>query len=444
MPAQQKTVQIPHNFILRDYQVGIWDHMTQDKPGLRAVWIAHRRAGKDKTMLNIMIRKMFQRVGTYAYFFPTFTQGRLVLWDGMDRDGFRFMDHFPPEIVKRKNESTMTIELINGSIFRIIGTDNFNSVVGANVIGAIFSEYSLQDPRAWGFIRPMLAENGGWAIFNYTPRGENHGYDLLKLAQNSPDWYVEVLDVTKTKAIPPEVLLGEQMEMRRLTGSDALYEQEFMCNFKVAVQGAYYGNEIAAANIGGRITKVPYERELPVHTVWDLGVGDATAIWFYQIVGSEVHCIDYYENEGIGMDKYIQYIKNLPYVYGRHYGPHDITVREFSSGKARIDTAYELGINFDIVPRLSFEDGIMSTRLLFPRIWFDEEKCERGLTCLKNYHKEYDDKNKVYRDHPLHDWSSNAADAFRYLALSVQSDIYVKKEPSREYRVQQESFDPYD
>lgn len=439
-----KKIDIPHKFVLRPYQESLWDYMVDDKPNKRAVWIAHRRAGKDKTMLNIMIRKMFQRIGTYAYFFPTFTQGRRVLWDGMDKDGFRFMDHFPKEVVKRKNATTMTIELINGSIFQVLGTDNYNSIVGANVIGSVFSEYSLQDPRAWGFIRPMLAENGGWAIFNYTPRGHNHGFDLLKLAQNQTDWYVEILDVNKTNAIPAEVLVGERQEMLRLSGSDALYQQEYMCDFSVPVQGAYYVNELTIASEQGRITKVPYEMELPVHTAWDLGVGDATAIWFYQVVGGEVRVIDYYEDEGEGMLHYFKVLKEKGYVYGEHYAPHDIAVREFTMGKARIDIAREVGINFRIVPRLGLDDGIMSTRLLFNRMWFDETKCERGLECLKNYHKEYDDKNKVYRDHPLHDWASNGADAFRYLCLSVQSDVYVKDKPSSEYRIETEGFDPYE
>ena len=418
--------------------------MVDDKPNKRAVWITHRRAGKDKTMINIMIRKMLQRVGTYAYFFPTFTQGRRILWDGMDKDGFHFIDHFPKEVVRRKNTTTMTIELINGSIFQILGTDNYNSIVGANVIGAVFSEYSLQDPRAWGFIRPMLAENGGWAIFNYTPRGHNHGYDLLKLAQSRTDWYVEILDVTKTNAIPPEVLLSERQEMLRLSGSDALYQQEYMCDFSVPVQGSYYVEGLTQAGEQGRIGNVPYEMELPVHTAWDLGVGDATAIWFYQVIGGEVHAIDYYEDEGEGMLHYFKVLKERGYVYGEHYAPHDIAVREFTMGKARIDIAREVGINFRIVPKLSLDDGIMSTRLLFNRMWFDEVKCERGLECLKNYRKEYDDKNKTYRDHPMHDWASHGADAFRYLCLSVQSDVYVKSRPTLDYRIEAEGFDPYD
>lgn len=413
-------VELPYNFTPRSYQMGLWNYMCEQPnvPGLRAVFVAHRRAGKDKEFINIVVTKMQERVGTYYYMFPTYKQGRQILWEGIDKDGFKFMDHFPKELVKRRNDTTMLLELYGGQKFQIIGTDNYNHIVGTNPVGMAFSEYSLQDPMAWNIMRPILAENGGWAMFNMTPRGKNHGWDILQMAKQQ-GWYNEVLDVDKTGVIPRDVLDREREEMRRSTGSDSLFRQEYYCDFTVPIQGAYYEEQINHAYDTGRVGLVPYERAIPVNTVWDLGVGDSTAIWFYQLIGSEVRVINYYENHGKGLDYYAKVLQDKGYVYGEHYAPHDIRVKELGSGKTRLEIARELGIHFRLVPSVSIADGITSARLLFDRCWFDEKNCEQGLSALKFYHKEFDEKNRVYNDRPAHDWSSHASDGFRYLALSV-------------------------
>jgi len=200
-----EVITLPHNFTPRDYQLPLLKAL--DKGYKRAIAVWHRRSGKDLVMLNYIAKCMYERVGTYYYFFPTYRQAKKVIWNGMTRDGVKFTDAFPKDLRVRTNDSEMLIEMDNGSIFQLIGTDNIDAVMGANPIGCVFSEWSLQNPSAWDYIRPILAENNGWAVFIYTPRGKNHGYSLLKTARAYPDvWYSEVLTVEDTKAIDVETL----------------------------------------------------------------------------------------------------------------------------------------------------------------------------------------------------------------------------------------------
>ena len=388
----------------------------------RAALIWHRRSGKDKTLVNFTAKKTLERVGGYYYFFPTYKQGKKILWEGRDKDGFRFIDHFPKEIRDGKpNDTELKIKLKNGSLFQIVGTNDIDSIVGTNPVGCVFSEYSLQDPRAWDYIRPILAENDGWAVFNYTPRGENHGHDLYEFARNDPNWFCQRLTVDDTKAISPEVLEQERKEIIQKNGDDALFWQEYYCSFEVPIQGSYYAKQLRDAEQEARIGNVPHEKTLPVDTWWDLGVNDTNSIWFTQAVGHEVRIIDYYEANGEGLPHYAKVLQEKGYVYGRHHFPHDIKVRELGTGKSRLETAESLGLKpNDIVPKLDVEDGIEAARAILNRCWFDNAKCKRGLNALRSYHKEYDEMNKTYRNHPHHDWSSNGADAFRYLAVGFK------------------------
>jgi hypothetical protein len=384
----------------------------------RAVKVWHRRAGKEKSDINHTAKEMFRRVGAYYYIFPTYRQGNRVLWEGMDKSGFRFMDHIPLALRKRTDQTKMFIETVNGSTFQIIGSDNIDSIVGANPVGVVFSEFSLQDPQAWDYIRPILAENGGWAIFNFTPRGKNHAYDLLEYAKNDPNWYVSVLSVEDTKAITPEVLEQERKEIIAKNGDDAIFLQEYYCSFEASVQGSYYGAQLAQAEKEGRIKRVPYDPAVKVDTWWDLGVGDAMSIICTQSVGREVHLIDYIEGEGEGIPYYMAALQQKGYVFGQHYWPHDGEARELSTGVSRKETAEKLGLSpINIVENIGLDDGIQATRLFLSRCWIDSEKCKRLIDALKSYHKEYDEKRKVYKNKPEHDWSSHPADAARYMSV---------------------------
>lgn len=413
------TVNLPHHYNPRPYQIPLLEAM--DSGYLRAIQVWHRRAGKEKTdFAGLVVPKMFERIGEYYYVFPELAQGRKVIWDGTDREGFKLLDHIPRELIVSKNDTEMKVKVKGGSLLQVIGSDRFDSTMGTNPKGIVFSEYALQDPRCWGFYRPILAENGGWAVFNFTPRGENHAKDLLDLAEDDPKhWHVDIKTVDDTGAIPKDVLDQERKEIMRLYGSDALFLQEYYCDFNVPISGAYYAVHISRAIRDGRIGQVPYEPKLLVDTYWDLGVNDRMAIWFVQQNGAEIRLIDYMEGSDQGLDYYIPLVLQKPYRFGKHVAPHDIEVRELTNGRSRRDTAASMGMRFRVAPKLDVEDGIDAVRNIFDRCWFDKVACKDGINALKSYHKAFDAKRRTYANHPYHDWSSNGADAFRYMATSI-------------------------
>jgi len=414
---------IPYNYQPRPYQLPILKAL--DSGIKRAVAVWHRRSGKEKTFINYVCKAAFQRVGTYFYMFPTYAQAKKVLWDGRDREGFPFMGHIPREVIKHKNETELRVELVNGSAIQLIGTDNIDSVLGTNPVGCVFSEYAMQDPRAWDYMRPILRENGGWSIFDYTPRGKNHGYSLYQMAKDNPEWFAEVLTIDHTKAISHADIDKERAEGM----SEELIQQEYYCSFEGVQVGSYYGKQLQQAESDKRIGRVPFESGLGVETWWDLGIGDSTAIWFTQSVNREIRVIDYYEASGEGLPHYVKKLQEKPYVYSGHYAPHDIQVRELGSGRSRKETAESLGIVFQVVKNLPIDDGIEAARTILSRCWFDREKCSRGLDALASYHKAYDDKLKDWKSYPQHDWASHAADAFRYLAVGHKTTPIKTKEP---------------
>ena len=417
IPQQTKVVQIP-SFSPRSYQLPFFKAM--DRGIKRAVLVFHRRAGKEVMCWNYMIREAAcSRVGTYCYFFPTSRLGRRILWDGANKEGKRFIDYIPQEIIKgQPNSVEMKIELVNGSVIQIMGTDQIINV-GINPVGCVFSEFSLQDPRSWDFIRPILRENDGWAVFNFTPRGKNHAYDLYMMAKDNPEWFCQRLTIEDTG-----VLSKEDMDAERREGmSEHLIQQEYYTNFDQGIEGAYYAKLLNEAEKEERIGKVPHDPHALVHTAWDLGVSDSTAIIFYQNVGQEIHIIDTYSAEGEGLNHYASVLQKKAdengWKYGRHIAPHDIQVRELGSGaQSRLQIARGLGINFEIAPNISIMDGIEKVRGLFPRLWIDKDKCLYFIKCVENYHKTFNERLNVYSDRPCHDFSSHYCDSLRYLCLS--------------------------
>ena len=415
---------IPHNYKPRQYQMGLWDAMINDKKK-RAIYVWHRRAGKDLLALNrILYSAMFEAVGTYWHIFPSYAQGAKSVWQETNSEGRKYIDYIPQELIAKKNEKELKITLKNGSIYQIVGSDNPDSLRGAGIKGAVFSEYAEQDPRAWGTIQPMLLENNGWAMFNFTPKGQNHAYELYKMAQKMPEvWHSEIKTAEQTGVFTQEQL--EQVKAEILSEGKTLdfFNQEFLCSFNNPIEGAYYSKIIDDIDKQGRIGNYPYNPALPVYTFWDLGVGDATTIWFAQFIGNEVRIIDYIEDNNRGMNTYIKEVKDKPYIYEQHYAPHDIQIREFTNGKSRLETALELGLRFMIAPKLSIEDGIDAVRAILPKCFFNEPTTRRGLLTIKNYKKEFDNKNNTFKLQPKHDWASHGADAFRYLAVSYRENI---------------------
>lgn len=298
----------------------------------------------------------------------------------------------------------------------VSNTDNVDRLVGSNPVGCVFSEYSLQDPRAWDYIRPILAENGGWAVFIYTPRGRNHGYELYEMAKGNPRWFCQMLHISDTKAIGDEAI----QEEREAGMPEEMIQQEFFCSFDASMVGSYYSRQMDKMLHENRICKIPVDPRLPVHTAWDLGVGDSTSIVFYQQISQEIRIIDYYESSGEGLAHYAKVLVEKGYLYGEHFAPWDIEVQELSMGKSRKDVAAMLGIKFRTQKRVPVDEGIEAVRNILDRVWIDEARCLPLIKALRNYKKKWDDKHRCYATHPEHDWSSHACDAMRYMALSIK------------------------
>ncbi|KKK50239.1 hypothetical protein LCGC14_3127010, partial [marine sediment metagenome] len=314
------------------------------------------------------------------------------------------------------NSQEMKITFINGSILQLIGSDNIDSIVGTNPYGCVFSEYAIQDPKAYHFIRPILAANEGWALFISTPRGKNHFWELYQIALKHPDWFAYKLTLDDTQHIP-----YREIEKERSEGlmSEDLIQQEYYTSFTMGVEGAYYAKYLDKMRINSQIGQVPYEVGFKVHTAWDLGVRDSTTIIFFQVIGQAVRIIDCYENSKEGLEHYAKIIAQKPYIYGKHIAPHDIKVKEFGSGMTRIEKAKQLGIKFTVAPSLLIEDGIESVRSALSKIWIDEVKCVSFIKAIENYRQEFDSMKRTYKRFPLHNWASHYADSLRYLCISL-------------------------
>ena len=414
-------ITIPYQFEPRIYQKELF--AARDNGYNRLISILHRRAGKDKTMFNLMIRESLKRVGVYNYFFPEFAQGRRVIWDGIDGSGFKFLDHIPPQLIQSKNSTDMKIVLTNGSVLQIMGTDKFDKVRGSNPVGCVFSEYAFQNPKAWNIIRPILAENKGWAAFNSSTNGKNHFHDLVQMALRNELWFVQNLNVTQTlDENGNRYVTDEVIEEERLSGmSEELIQQEFYNSWTANSQGFYYLSILEEMEKDKKIATVPYDYTAPVETWWDIGVGDYTCIWFTQTMGKTIHIIDYYSSNTKGIDHYAKVLQSKKYIYRSHNFPHDMINVEFGTGRTRYEVAEELfkGTRINLISKLSKEEGRNAVRMILPHCFFDKNKCKEGLDGLRNYRKEWDDKHQIFKDNDVHDWASDPADAFRYLAVGI-------------------------
>jgi hypothetical protein len=396
----------------------------------RAIYTFHRRAGKDDVGLHWTAAAAMQRPGTYWYMLPQASQARKAIWDAVDpHTGKKRIDWaFPEAIRKRTRNNEMYLELANGSTWQVVGSDNFNSLVGSPPVGCVFSEWSLSNPSAWSYLRPILRENGGWALFNFTPRGRNHAVQMFEGAKGDPDWFVQKLSAKDTGVFSPDDLEKERLEYIRELGQDdgeARFRQEYLCDFDAPLVGSYYARIIADIEEAGRIGTVDWDRLLPVHTAWDLGYTDDTAIWFYQVARQEIRIIDYYQASGQDIVHYAKHIQSKPYTYAKHNVPWDAVPKTLASGGKSIleQLAAHLGINsIRVVPNLDLQDGIQAVRAILPRCWFDAGRCKQGLEALRQYQREWDEDRKVFKPKPLHNWASHPSDGFRYLAVSYTED----------------------
>jgi len=404
-----------NKFKPRDYQRPIFEAFFRDK-FRRLVIVMCRRAGKDLCTWNIVIREAVTKVGVYYIVFPTYSQGKKILWDSVTICGKRFLDYIPKQLVDRTNSQEMKINLTNGSIIQIIGSDNPDRIVGTNPCGVVFSEYALQNPLIYSLMSPILAANKGWAIFQSTPRGKNHFWSLYNLAVNSPEWWACKLGLNETRHIEVEAIEREIDEGQM---SPDLVQQEYYCSFEAGVEGSYYCKYVDKMRLNNQIGVVPWESGFKVHTAWDIGVRDSTVIIFFQTIGQTVRIIDYYEKNKEGLEHYVNHVMSKDYTYGKHIAPHDIRVKEFGSGMTRIEKAKNLGLTFTVASNIALMDGIESVRSAFSKLWIDETKCSKLIRSLENYRQEWDNRLKRYKDNPLHDSYSHAADAMRYLCISL-------------------------
>lgn len=426
----------------RSYQLPLWKYMEPQKRGQRAVIAWHRRAGKDLTCINICATKSVQRVGLYWLVYPYLNQGRRIAWNGMDADGKKFLDAWPKGLIERRHDGDMRLYLRNGSIIQVMGADHPDRAVGTNPVGVVFSEMSLCDPLIWQLITPILAENGGWAIFNGTPRGENHFYDLKQEAEANKAWFCSHLSVKDTRVVSPQALREARAELK----DEALFQQEFMTSFASPLQGAYYDSQMKMLAREKRfIDTISADPKLEVHTAWDLGMDDSTSIWFYQTFGTEIRLLDYYENSGEGLPFYVRHLRQWAVdngvTYGRHFFPHDVKVREMNNGKSRFETLRELGVKVNVVKKHTVFDGIEASRNLLPRCWFSRHRCHRGINALKSYRKEWDALRNTFKTSPVHDWASHAADAFRILAWGFRDEKKQEESRSRQNREYQREYE---
>jgi len=387
----------------------------------RAVLVWHRRAGKDDMALHWTACAAMQKPATYWHMLPQANQARKAIWEAINpHTGLRRIDEaFPLAIRETSREQEMMIKFKNGATWQVVGADNFNALVGSPPYGIVFSEYSLADPASWDYLRPILAENGGWALFIYTSRGKNHGYTLHKMAQRNPAWFHQLLTVDDTKAIKAEVIEEE----RRSGMSEDMIQQEYYCSFEAANPGAYYGKEMAQVWKEGRVCRVPVEAGIDCETWWDLGMDDSMSIWITQTIAREIRCVNYIEENGEGLGHYAKKLKDFAtehrVTYSRHVMPHDINVRELGTGKSRKEVAQGMGITpITVAPKLEIEDGIECVRRMLPFCWFDEERCARGISCLTEYSKDWDERNRVFATRPKHNWASHGADAARTMGVT--------------------------
>lgn len=425
-------VDLPYRFTPRSYQRTVLAGLEAYK---RSVLVIHRRGTKSTMAVNHTVAAAWKRVGSYFLICPTFAQARRIYWDGLTHDGRRLLlGYIQEELLASVSENEMQIVLTNGSVIQLMGADQADRLRGTNPVGVIFDEYALMPTsEPWDICRPVLAENDGFAVFCFTPKGRNHAHALYEMARLNPEWFTYLATVADTRRDAEgengrPVVTAEQVERERAEGMpDELIQQEFYCSFNAAIAGAYYAKELQRAELEGRIDAVPWISTQPVHTAWDLGVGDATVIVAFQLIGASIHVIDAYESHGEGLAHYVgvlqQWARDRHYVYGKHYAPHDIGQREFGTGLARWDQAKHLGVRFQVLDRGRLEDGIAAGRAAFARARFDKTRCRKLLDALANYRSEWSEEKQVLALRPRHDWSSHYADAWRYLAMSIKEPL---------------------
>jgi len=415
------------------------------------VLVCHRRFGKTVFALRDTIDRGLNNTlnrPQYAYICPTYRQAKMIAWEYLK-------EYIRPIPSVKVHEQELRVDIYRPAVgdhirFMLLGAESPDSLRGIYLDGCIFDEYALMEPAIWSeSVRPALSDRLGWATFIGTPKGQNSFYDMYRIAKKemdagNPEWFAYL-----AKASATGIISKKELDAARVTMSEEEYNQEYECDFTAQMSGSFYARLLRDIEANGQITSVPYDASVLVDTYWDLGMDDSTVIWFVQTVGKEVHIIDYYEDSGKGLKHYAGVLANKQlYTYGVHHLPHDAAARELGTGQTRqeILQSYNVG-RVSIVARQGVEDGIEAVRTLLPRCWFDGKRTADGIEALKHYQKQWDAKLKIYKQTPLHDWSSHAADAFRTLATGIRasggiSDTQYRKNMEK-YRLCETNYSPF-
>lgn len=373
------------------------------------VAVAHRRMGKTVSAILQLIHSALMskhKHPRYAYIAPTYSQAKRVAWD--------YLTEYTRTLGATANIAELRVDFM-GRRVSLYGSENADSLRGQYFDGVILDEVGDQDPKIWNeIIRPALADREGWCLFIGTPKGNNHFREFKERALVTDGWKFLEFKASDTGILSDTELASARNEM-----GDDKYRQEFECSFDAPVEGAYYGALLNEADEQNRVTKIPKDPLAKIVCAWDLGISDSTCIWVAQTVGKEIQLIDCTENHGVGLDYYVSWLRENGYDKGQQILPHDVRVRELGTGRSRLEVLMEAGLDITVAPSLSIADGIQAVRRMLPRCWFDMEGTKSGLVALRNYRREFNEKQNVFYDKPVHDWSSHYADAFRYLAVGL-------------------------
>ena len=464
-----KSYDIPaYSWAPRPYQLPLWQYL--QRGGKHAEEIAHRRWGKDEVLMQHAAICTFERTGTYWHMLPLQTQVRKAIWKAVNphTSRRRIEDAFPEKYFKHNDSEMLVTNRTTGSTWQCIGSDNFQGVIGSPPVGIVYSEWALANPYARAYLRPILAENNGWQAFITTPRGKNHAYNSFMNAKKDPDAFTEVCDVYQTGVIGPEELLKILIEYKDLYGEEnglALYQQEFECSFEAALIGTYYGSEFKSIDKEGRIKRVEHNPDWPVHCAMDIGRNDATCIWFWQNIHGRNYIIDMWVESGRDPDWVagvisgkqtsiniignphdggskieVEYGGDMPdfrhhqeYEIGSIWIPHDGAAKTFvAKGKTvheQLASVFGWG-KVKVCPNLSVQDGIQSSRYFLNNCEIDERVDVEGM---RQYRREWDDTMRRFKDRPLHDWCSDVADGWRYMAIANRHDTIPKSLEKTKY-----------
>jgi phage terminase large subunit len=420
-------IQLPANgWRPRPYQMGLWGYL--ENGGRKAVAVWHRRSGKDEVALHRIACAAFERPANYWHMLPESAQARKAIWDAVNpATGKRRIDEaLPHELRSSYREQEMHIGLKSGGSYQLVGSDNYNSLVGSTPAGVVYSEWALAKPQADGYLMPILAENKGWSLYIYTPRGRNHGLTTLRAAQADPDAFAQVLTVEDTGALPKDVLEAQKRDYIAKHGEEhgeSLFRQEYYCSFDAANIGAILGRAVERLEQAGRITDdVAYDPDgAPVQISSDIGFHDTASWWVWQPRVGGFAIVDYDGASGLDADDWIERIKANGYKIGKIWLPHDARAKTFQSKHSSVER-FLMAFGVDkvaVVPQTSKRDRINAARRVLPSCAFHETRCFKGLEGLRDWSYEWNEDTGEFSREPLHNWASHPGDAYSYGAQVI-------------------------